>query len=167
MTRQRGTVVALSISVHKGTAKSNRDSVRFVEQWGIEGDAHAGNWHRQVSLLAEESIDSMRVRGLEVVPGAFAENITTRSVDLKSMNIGDRLLIGSVQLEITQIGKECHQRCAIYQAAGDCVMPKEGVFARVLRGGIVSAGDAVIVQPDTHGDVEGYGKREEIGSGHD
>ncbi len=146
MTQTRGTVVALSTSVHKGTPKSNRDAVRLLEQWGIEGDAHAGDWHRQVSLLAEESIDSMRALGLDVAPGAFAENITTRFLDLVSMRIGDRLRIGSAELEITQIGKVCHQRCAIYEAAGDCVMPKEGIFARVLRGGTVRPGDGITAE---------------------
>ena len=143
MNAVRGTVVALSTSERKGTPKRNRERVRLVPQWGIEGDAHAGDWHRQVSLLAEESIDSMRGLGLDVAPGSFAENITTRSIDLVSMRIGDRLRIGSAELEITQIGKVCHQRCAIYETAGDCVMPREGIFARVLQGGTVRPGDAV------------------------
>jgi len=114
------------------------------EQWGIEGDAHAGEWHRQVSLLAMESIDKIRARGLAVDPGAFAENITTIGVDLVSMTPGDSLFVGEAELEITQIGKECHTRCSIYYLAGDCVMPREGVFARVLRGGVIRVGDSII-----------------------
>lgn len=134
-------VVAVNISQHKGERKTPVASVLLRENHGIEQDAHAGDWHRQVSLLAEESIDKMRKLGLEVDPGAFAENITTRGIDLVALPIGARVEIGEALLEVTQIGKECHQRCAIYHQAGDCVMPKEGIFARVLRGGVVLAGD--------------------------
>ena len=146
MIRARGTILALSTSAEKGTAKSNREEVRLVENWGIEGDAHAGDWHRQVSLLAMESIEKIRARGLDVEPGAFAENITTSFLDLPSLHIGDRIRIGEAALEITQIGKECHQRCAIYYAAGDCVMPKEGIFARVLKSGVIRPGNEVTVE---------------------
>ncbi|MEW5702558.1 MAG: MOSC domain-containing protein [Candidatus Zixiibacteriota bacterium] len=114
-----------------------------MADWGIRGDAHAGPWHRQISLLASESIAKIRARGLNVRPGAFAENITTFGVDITDVRIGDRLAVGVTLLEITQLGKECHNRCAIYFAAGDCVMPREGIFARVLIGGGVRVGDAV------------------------
>ncbi|HWI41940.1 MAG TPA: MOSC domain-containing protein, partial [Verrucomicrobiae bacterium] len=109
--------------------------------------AHAGEWHRQVSLLAKESIDKMRAMGLDVDSGDFAENITTSGVELPVLPVGTRLTVGEALLEVTQIGKECHTRCAIYHQAGDCVMPREGIFARVLRGGAVRAGDAVRVEP--------------------
>jgi len=110
---------------------------------GIEGDAHAGNWHRQVSLLAMTSIKKMQTKGLEVNKGDFAENITTDGINLVDLPIGARVKIGEAVLEITQIGKECHTRCAIYHQAGDCVMPKEGLFARVVAGGEVRPGDIV------------------------
>ena len=133
-------VVAVNISENKGVQKVQVAAVVLKENHGIVGDAHAGDWHRQVSLLAEESIDKMRQLGLELDPGAFAENITTRGVDLVSLPVGTRFELGSALLEVTQIGKECHQHCAIYHQAGDCVMPKEGIFARVLRGGEVQTG---------------------------
>lgn len=138
-----GQLVAISISEKKGTQKSNVPSARLVEGHGIEGDAHAGPWHRQVSLLARESIDKMTEAGLDVGPGAFAENLTTSGIDLLKLKIGDCLRIGEAELEITQIGKECHNRCAIYDEAGDCVMPREGIFARVLRGAEILVGDVV------------------------
>lgn len=140
-----GRVVAVSISRKKGIPKTNVDAVRLREDWGVEGDVHAGTWHRQVSLLALESIRKMRAKGLNVRPGAFAENLTTEFIDLPHLQVGDRIRIGESELEITQIGKECHARCAIYYRAGDCVMPREGVFARVIRGGAVAKGDAVSV----------------------
>lgn len=130
-----GRLIAISISDTKGIPKRNVPSAQLRVEWGIEGDAHAGPWHRQVSLIAIESIAKMRAKGLNVRPGAFAENLTTEGLDLEHLHIGDRLRIGEVDLEITQIGKECHKRCAIYEAAGDCVMPREGIFARVLSGG--------------------------------
>ncbi len=142
-----GVVAALSISERKGTPKTNVPAAWLVPDWGIQGDAHAGNWHRQVSLLAVESIEKMRIKGLDVGPGAFAENITTQFIDIPHLSIGDRVRIGETELEITQIGKECHSRCAIFQAAGDCVMPREGVFARVLVGGPIHVGDPVRVIP--------------------
>ena len=133
-------VVAVCISEKKGERKKPVESVELRENHGIVGDAHAGEWHRQVSLLARESIEKMRKMGLDVDSGDFAENITTEGVDLPSLPIGTRLEIGPTLLEVTQIGKECHTRCAIYHQAGDCVMPKEGIFARVLRGGVVKPG---------------------------
>jgi MOSC domain-containing protein YiiM len=154
-----GELVAVSLSATKGVRKSNQDHALLRASWGIEGDAHAGEWHRQVSLLAEESIEKMRRLGLDVTAGDFAENLTTRGIDVPGLHIGDRVTVGRhVELEVTQIGKECHTRCAIYQQAGDCVMPKEGVFARVLSGGEVSPGDAVVVRPvgtASHGEDAG------------
>jgi len=140
-----GRVVALSVSDRKGVPKTNVPEVELVENHGIAGDAHAGPWHRQVSLLAIESIETMRAKGADVGPGAFAENITTEGLDLPSLQIGDRIVIGGAELEVTQIGKECHDRCAIYQAVGDCVMPREGIFARVLAGRRVRVGDGVVL----------------------
>jgi len=138
-----GKVIAVCISTNKGERKTPVAAVELREEHGIVGDAHAGPWHRQVSLLARESIDKMRVLGLDVTTGDFAENLTTEGVDLLALPIGTRLSVGETELEVTQIGKECHTRCAIYHQAGDCVMPKEGIFARVLRGGIVRPGDEV------------------------
>ncbi len=136
-------VVAVCISAEKGQRKSPVAAVELRENHGIVGDAHAGEWHRQVSLLATESIAKMRALGLDVDSGDFAENITTRGLDLVALPIGTRLAVGEAILEITQIGKECHTRCAIYYQAGECVMPKEGVFARVLKGGTVSVGTPI------------------------
>ena len=141
----QGSVVAVSISSSKGERKTPVATVTLQAEHGIVGDAHAGSWHRQVSLLAFESIAKMRAFGLNVGSGAFAENITTAGVDLVSLPIGTRLIIGTAILEVTQIGKECHNRCAIYEQAGDCVMPKEGIFAKVVVGGIIRPGDALIV----------------------
>ena len=141
-------VVAVCISKEKGQRKTPVDAVELKENHGIVGDAHAGDWHRQVSLLATESIAKMRAMGLDVDSGDFAENITTRGLDLVSLPIGTRLAVGDAVIEVTQIGKECHNRCAIFYQAGDCVMPKEGIFARVIKGGTVSAG-ALICRLDT------------------
>jgi MOSC domain-containing protein YiiM len=138
-------VVAVCISKNKGERKTPVESVELREEHGIVGDAHAGDWHRQVSLLAQESIEKMRRLGLDVDSGDFAENITTRGIDLPSLPVGTRLTVGDVLIEVTQIGKECHTRCAIYHQAGDCVMPKEGIFARVLHGGLVKPGDRIEV----------------------
>ncbi len=138
-------VVAVNISKSKGERKVSVASVLFREDHGIVDDAHAGNWHRQISLLASESIDKMRKLGLDVDSGDFAENITTRGLDLVALPVGTHIEIGETLVEVTQIGKECHNRCAIYHQAGDCVMPKEGIFARVLRGGVVLTGDEVRV----------------------
>ncbi len=145
-----GAVVAISVSERKGIPKTNVSSVMLVADWGIQGDAHAGNWHRQVSLLAIESIEKMRAKGLKVRPGAFAENITTEFIDIPHLRIGDRVRVADAELEITQIGKECHSRCAIFEAAGDCVMPREGIFGRVLTGGAIRVGDEVRVIRATH-----------------
>ena len=142
---KKGKIIAVSISEKKGARKRNVDSIELKEDFGIISDAHSGS-SRQVSLLAVESIEKMRARGLKVGPGDFAENITTEGLDLRSLNIGDRLSVGSdALLEITQKGKECRTRCNIYYQAGDCVMPKEGIFARVLKGGVVKAQDKIEV----------------------
>ena len=130
-------VEAVCLSHKKGIVKKEQNHVVALENWGIDGDAHAGDWHRQVSLLAGESIDNVK-EGLPTLKnGAFAENIITRGIDLMMLNIGDRLQVGdSVVLEVTQIGKECHNNgCAIKKATGDCIMPREGIFARVIQGG--------------------------------
>ena len=138
-----GSIVAVSVSENKGERKTPAESVHLRENFGIIGDAHAGDWHRQVSLLAEESIEKMIALGLTVGPGDFAENLTTRGVDLVNLPIGTRLGIGPVVLEISQIGKVCHTRCAIFYQAGDCVMPKEGVFATVMNGGVIRPDDEI------------------------
>jgi MOSC domain-containing protein YiiM len=140
-----GNIVAVSISMRKGERKTPVASVELKENHGIVGDAHSGEWHRQVSLLAMESIHKMQKLGLTVGVGDFAENVTTEGIELVSLPIGTRLALGESLLEVTQIGKECHTRCAIYYQAGDCVMPKEGIFARVIRGGVVGSGDRVTV----------------------
>lgn len=139
-----GRIVAVSVSEEKGMKKRNVESAKLEKDFGIVGDAHAGAWHRQVSILAEESIKKMRSKVSDVKPGDFAENITTQGLDLLRLKVGDRLRMGAdAILEISQIGKECHTRCRIYYEAGDCVMPKEGVFAKVLKGGIIKAGDRI------------------------
>ncbi|KXG77731.1 Molybdopterin adenylyltransferase [Fervidicola ferrireducens] len=142
-----GRVVAVSISEKKGEKKQNVGKARLIENFGLEGDAHAGSWHRQVSLLAKESIEKMKKMGLAVGPGDFAENITTEGIDLARLPVGTRLEIGDALLEVTQIGKECHSGCAIFKQVGQCIMPREGIFARVLRGGVVSEGDEIKVIP--------------------
>jgi MOSC domain-containing protein YiiM len=136
-------VLAVCISEKKGERKKPVESVELRENHGIVGDAHAGDWHRQVSLLAQESIDKMVALGLNVTAGDFAENITTEEINLVTLPVGSQLQVGETLLEVTQIGKECHSRCAIYDQAGDCVMPKEGIFATVVKGGRVKAGDRI------------------------
>ena len=140
-----GKIVSINISDKKGMRKKPVDEAVINENSGIEGDAHASSqWHRQVSLLALESIKKMQAMGLDVKPGDFAENITTEDIDLVSLPIGTKMNIGSeVVGEVSQIGKECHTRCAIYYQAGDCVMPKEGIFIKVLKGGKIKTGDPV------------------------
>ena len=137
-------IVAVCTSKEKGERKTDVGQAELQEGFGLVGDAHGGDWHRQVSLLAIESIDKMRAAGLDVGPGDFAENLTTQGVNLYTLPVGTRLRVGdSVLLEMTQIGKECHDRCAIYHQAGDCVMPREGVFATVIKGGPVRTGDSL------------------------
>ncbi|MDA8227242.1 MAG: MOSC domain-containing protein [Desulfitobacterium hafniense] len=144
-----GTIVAVCTSEKKGTRKVDVGEGFLRENFGLEGDAHGGNWHRQVSLLALESIKKMQDMGLDVKPGDFAENLTTEGIDLVNLPIGTKLKIGEQALgEVTQIGKECHTRCAIYYQAGDCVMPKEGIFIRVLNEGSVKVGNQIEVVPE-------------------
>jgi len=139
-------VLAVSISEKKGVKKENIPEGLLIENFGLKDDAHAGNWHRQVSLLAIESIEKIREKGLDVGPGDFAENITTVGIDLVNLPIGTKLKIGdSALVEVTQIGKECHDRCAIYRQTGDCVMPREGIFVKVLKGGRVKKNDPIVV----------------------
>ena len=139
-----GKIVAISVSKQKGTIKKNVPKAKLVKNWGIEGDAHAGKWHRQISLLANESIDKMRSSGLPGLrAGAFAENITTEFINIPKLKIGTRVKMGDAELEITQIGKECHDKCAIYAQVGDCVMPREGIFARVLKDGEIKVGTQI------------------------
>lgn len=138
-------IVSINISDKKGVRKKPVDSVLTKENYGIETDAHASEkWHRQISLLAIESIEKMRAMGLKVGPGDFAENITTQGIDLPVLLIGTKMTIGrDVEVEVSQIGKVCHTRCAIYHQAGDCVMPKEGIFVKVLKGGTIKKGDEI------------------------
>ena len=137
-----GVIEALCVSTEKGVVKQAVGEIVLRSAWGIEGDAHAGDWHRQVSLLAGESIDRMREKIPDLDHGVFAENIVTRGIDMLSLAIGDRLLAGEgVVLEVTQVGKQCHNDgCAIQRATGDCIMPKEGIFCKVLHGGILRSG---------------------------
>ena len=136
-----GKVVAVCISEKKGTAKKNIGKCRFIENFGLEGDAHAGNWHRQVSLLSFEEVEKFRARGADVAEGAFGENLLVSGFDFKTYPVGSIFRCGEVVLEITQIGKKCHSECEIFHMVGDCIMPREGIFARVLHGGEISVGD--------------------------
>ena len=139
-------VVSVNISEKKGTLKKPVPEIELKLRHGIVGDAHAGDWHRQISLLAEESIDTMRPRSpITLDPGVFAENINTEGIDLKSLPVGTHLRIGETEVEVTQIGKECHNDCAIKKAVGKCVMPTEGIFAIVVKEGTVRAGDEIEV----------------------
>ncbi|MEW6218988.1 MAG: MOSC domain-containing protein [Thermodesulfobacteriota bacterium] len=140
------TIVSLNISTAKGTVKTPVAQVELRLEHGLVGDAHAGAWHRQVSLLAVEEIDRVRAQGLSLAPGSFAENITVAGLDLAALPVGTRLVSGEVELEITQIGKTCHSRCAIHQLVGDCIMPRQGVFARVIRPGTLRQGDSIHLQ---------------------
>ena len=143
-----GKIVAICVSKERGTPKEPIDSARLLHRHGLEGDAHAGNWHRQVSLLQEEQIAAFSV-GLKLIPGAFGENLVTRGIDLRALSVGSRLRIGSgAVLQITQRGKECHSHCAIHERIGDCVMPREGLFARVRRTGVIRSGDVLAYDKD-------------------
>lgn len=146
----KGTVTAVCISEQKGTRKHPVPSVTLQENYGILGDAHAGDTrpryrHRQISLLADESVDKMRLKGAVLSAGDFAENILTKGIDLKSLPIGTHLIIGEAELEVTQIGKECHNDCEIRRLTGQCVMPTEGIFAVVVKGGVIRPGDRIII----------------------
>lgn len=144
-----GTVKAVCVSAERGTVKRNIGSARLIADWGLEHDAHAGKWHRQVSLLSHEKIEAFRRRGADVSDGDFGENLVVSGIDFRALPVGVRLSCNGVLLELTQIGKECHSSCTIYRKMGDCIMPREGVFAKVLRGGVISVGDTMEVLPGT------------------
>lgn len=141
-----GTIKAVCTSAIKGIQKSEQESIELKPDWGIADDAHAGKWHRQVSLLSFEQIEAFKARGAEVGNGAFGENIIVEGFDLKALPMGTRFRCGDVLLELTQIGKQCHAHCAIYHQMGDCIMPREGVFCRVLEGGTIAPGDAIEIE---------------------
>lgn len=142
----QGIVVSINISKNKGTTKQSIKEAMVIENYGIEGDAHASShWHRQISLLALESIQKMIDKGLTLNYGDFAENITTKGIELLSLPVGTKLQIGEVILEITQHGKSCHSKCEIFKIVGNCIMPKEGIFAKVLKGGKIKVGDEIKV----------------------
>jgi MOSC domain-containing protein YiiM len=144
MNKTKGKILSVNISEKKGEKKHNIVCGLLVENHGLKDDAHVGSWIRQVSLLAKESIDKIRQKGLDVQYGDFAENLTTEGIDLPALPIGTRLKVGSgVLLEVTQIGKVCHDRCNIFYTVGDCVMPREGIFAKVLVGGEIQVGDRI------------------------
>ena len=140
-----GIIRAICTSEKKGTQKKEVSSAKLVENHGIEGDAHAGTWHRQVSLLGLAQIEEFRSRGAKVEFGAFGENLVVEGYHFRELPVGTRFQAGEAILEMTQIGKECHSHCAIYHAMGDCIMPREGVFARVLRGGVIRTGDELVL----------------------
>lgn len=142
-----GVLKAICISEEKGTQKHEVEVAVLQEDWGIERDAHAGKWHRQVSMLSYEKIEEFRAKGAEVDFGAFGENLIVEGFDLRTIPVGTKFQIGDVLLELTQIGKECHSHCEIYKIMGDCIMPREGVFTKVLRGGLIRPGDEVIRLP--------------------
>jgi MOSC domain-containing protein YiiM len=142
-------VTAVCISEKKGVVKRPVPWIDVRRRHGVVGDAHAGDWHRQISLLADESVDTMRALGLTLEAGAFAENILTRGIELKTLSVGTRLRVGPALLEVTQIGKECHSDCAIRQATGRCVMPTEGIFAVVLEEGRIQSGDEITIEEAT------------------
>lgn len=141
----QGKVKAISISTQKGVPKTNVKEAKLIKDHGIEGDIHSGKWHRQVSFLAFESIEKMRKSGFpNLRPGSFAENITTQSIDIRNLKVGVRIIIGeAAELKVTQIGKECHSKCSINIEVGDCIMPREGVFTKVTKGGIIKVGDNI------------------------
>jgi MOSC domain-containing protein YiiM len=141
------TITAVCVSEKKGTAKRPVPVGKLVPEHGLENDAHAGNWHRQVSLLSLERIEDFKKRGALVKFGDFGENLVVSGIDFVTLPVGTRLAIGDILLEITQIGKECHTRCAIYHTMGECIMPTQGVFAKVITGGEVKAGDSMTLCP--------------------
>lgn len=143
----RGKLAGICISEKRGTQKRLIPEARIVKHWGIEGDAHGGNWHRQVSLLSQEKIDAFRAKGAQVESGAFGENLIVEGFELRELPVGTKFRIGEAVLELTQIGKECHSHCEIYQRMGDCIMPREGVFTEVVHGGRIQTGDEIELIP--------------------
>lgn len=141
-----GKVMAVCVSEARGTQKKNVGTAEFQADWGILGDAHAGKWHRQVSLLSLERIEEFKARGAVVDYGAFGENLVVEGFDFKTLPVGTRFRCNQVELELTQVGKECHSHCEIYKVMGDCIMPREGVFTRVLHGGTISVGDELRIE---------------------
>lgn len=153
--QKQGTVVAVCTSDKKGIAKTEVGSVTLVENHGLENDAHAGNWHRQVSLLSHDKVEEFRRKGGDVENGAFGENLLVSGIDFAALPVGSRITCGDVVLQVTQIGKECHAHCAIYHQVGDCIMPREGIFVRVLHGGNIKKGDVLYVEePVPCGDTD-------------
>ncbi len=147
MINMEGKVLSVCISSEKGKKKREVNSARLIPDWGIEGDAHAGHWPRQVSFLSIEEINKMKRLIPDLMPGDFAENIDTQGIDIDQIKIGDRIIIGdNIVLEVSQIGKECHSGCEIQKLTGECIMPKKGVFAKVLKGGIVKKDNFIRVQ---------------------
>ena len=147
-TKEMGKIIGICISEKRGTAKHEVETAKLVEDWGIEGDAHAGHWHRQVSLLSYEKIEAFRAKGADIPLGAFGENLIVEGYDFRNLPVGTRFSCGDALLEMTQIGKECHQGCAIFQQMGDCIMPREGVFTKVLHGGIIKEGDMLEIMEE-------------------
>lgn len=143
-----GKVMAVCLSEKKGTQKKNVHEAEVREDWGIVGDAHAGKWHRQVSLLSYEKIEAFKAKGAPVQDGAFGENLIVSGFDFKNLPVGTKFRCGDVVLELTQIGKECHSGCEIYKIMGECIMPREGVFTKVLHGGIIREGDEMKIVED-------------------
>lgn len=144
-----GKVIAVCISEKKGVQKRNIHEAELIEDFGIKNDAHAGKWHRQVSLLSYEKIEAFKSKGAPVEDGSFGENLVVQGIDFRSCPIGTRFACGDVVLELTQIGKECHNGCEIYKIMGECIMPREGVFTRVLHGGIIREGDEMVILGST------------------
>jgi len=145
----KGKIKAISISEKKGMRKKNVPEAQLKVEHGIVGDAHAGNWHRQISLLSFESISEVVAQGIIVSPGDFAENITTEGIDLKEIKVCDKILLGeNTKIEITQIGKKCHSKCEIFKQLGDCIMPRDGLFAKVIKSGSIKVGDKIEVIND-------------------
>ena len=142
-----GKIIAVCTSDHKGIQKKDVSTAHFSAEWGIDGDAHAGKWHRQISLLSADKIEAFNKRGANVIPGAFGENLVVEGFDFRALPVGTLLRCNDVLLEMTQIGKECHSHCEIYKKMGDCIMPREGVFARVLEPGTISVGDEMTIVP--------------------
>lgn len=145
MANKSGIVTAVCTSDIKGVQKKDVGSIELIEDFGISTDAHAGKWHRQVSLLSQEKVDEFNAKGADVTAGAFGENILVRGFDFKSLPVGTRFQCNNVVLEMTQIGKECHSHCQIYHKMGTCIMPREGVFAKVIHGGTINTGDEFVM----------------------